>query len=154
MSNLSYTFVMCLLRKSKYMKGVNAVSLWQKSVIFLISTYVYGKTRTKLGNERTPSCSVHHSGQRFVNNWIGFWKKCFFFFMASVILNTAKLSCWLSPKVRNLFQNDHKQMSSYFFWSMCICNKTTNRCRNTDWMCTERIIFLSFRGENWFWFPE
>ena len=50
-----------------------------KSVVFLISTYNYGKTKTKFESLKTPSWSAYHSGPRFVNIWNGYWKKCFFF---------------------------------------------------------------------------
>ena len=53
------------------MKEVFAVVIWHESVILFISTYIYGKTRTKFENLMTPSCSPHHSGPRFVNNSIG-----------------------------------------------------------------------------------
>ena len=51
-------------------------------VIFLFSTYNYGKTRTKFENLNTPSCSAHPSGPRFVNNWNGL-----VLLLASVIIN-------------------------------------------------------------------
>ena len=54
------------------MKGVVAVEIWRKSVVFLISTYNYGKARTKFTNIRTPSCSAHYSSHRIVNDWKGF----------------------------------------------------------------------------------
>ena len=44
------------------MKGVMAVTKWRKRVQFLISTYIYGKTRAKFENLKTPSCTALHSG--------------------------------------------------------------------------------------------
>ena len=67
------------------MKGVFAVVIWRESAIFLISTCIYGKTRTKLENLKTPSCSAHHSGPRFVNCWNG----CVFVLASVMIVNTA-----------------------------------------------------------------
>ena len=48
------------------------MEMWRKSVIFLISTYNCEKTRAKFEKLRTPSCSTHHSGPRFINNWKGY----------------------------------------------------------------------------------
>ena len=47
------------------------MAIWQKSVVFLISTFNFGKTRTKIENLKTLSWSAHHFGPRFVNNLIG-----------------------------------------------------------------------------------
>ena len=60
-------FDMIFLEMKVY-KGVIAVAMLRKSVIFLIPTYIYGKTRTKFENLKTSSCSAHHSSSRFVNN--------------------------------------------------------------------------------------
>ena len=57
---------------------VIAVNVWRKSGIFLISTYKYGKTRTKFANQKTPSCSAHHASPIFVKNCKGYSTKFFF----------------------------------------------------------------------------
>ena len=75
---LWYKLVIWCLCKWKYMEGVISVKKWQRSVIFLFSTYIYGKTTTKFANLKTLSCSAHHSGPRLVNNWKRNWKKFFF----------------------------------------------------------------------------
>ena len=54
------------------------MEIWRKSVIFLISTYNKRKTRTKFANLRTPSCSAHYSGPRFVTIGKGFEEGFFF----------------------------------------------------------------------------
>ena len=51
---------------------VSAVERWRKNVISQISTCIYGKTKTKFENLRTPSCSAHHSSSRFVKDWKGY----------------------------------------------------------------------------------
>ena len=56
------------------------MAIWRKSVIFQVSAYNYGKTRTKFENLKTPSCSEQHSGPIFVYNWNGY-----FSLLASVI---------------------------------------------------------------------
>ena len=63
----------------KYLKWGFSVWIWRKGVNFLISECNYGKTRTKFETHKTPSCSEHPSGPRFVNNLWGYWKKCCFF---------------------------------------------------------------------------
>ena len=71
-SYLWYSFVIWYLSKWKYIKGVIAVEIWRRMVMFLFSTYNYGKIRTKFEILNTPSCWAHPSGPRSVNNWSGF----------------------------------------------------------------------------------
>ena len=68
-SYLWHTFVVWYLCKWKYIKGVIAVEIWRRRVIFPFTTYNYWKTKTKFENLNSPSCSVHPSGLRLVNNW-------------------------------------------------------------------------------------
>ena len=79
-SKIPFMIYICdmILCKWKYIKRVIAVEIWHVSVIFLFSTYNHGKNRTTFENLKTPSCSAHHYGQIFVNNWEGYWKKWYF----------------------------------------------------------------------------
>ena len=91
-SYLWYTIVIWCLCKWKYIKGVIAVAIWQKSVIFLFLTYYHGKTTTQFENLKTSSSSAHNFGSIFVCNWNGYWKKnCFYFLLASVIIMPASM---------------------------------------------------------------
>ena len=64
--------------QTKAYKSSNCSGIMAKSVIFLISSDNYGKTRTKFVNLKTSMCSSHHSGPVFIENWKRYRKKVFF----------------------------------------------------------------------------
>ena len=61
-----------IVMQIKVSKGVYEVAIWRKSVVFLILTCNYGKTRAKIENLKTSSFSAHHSSPSSVHNWIGY----------------------------------------------------------------------------------
>ena len=56
------------LTSIEYMKGVIAVAIQRKNIVFAISTYKNGKTRTIFEILKTSSCPAHYSDQVFVSN--------------------------------------------------------------------------------------
>ena len=87
-----------------------------KSVIFLILTYIHGKTRTTFKNIKTPPCSAHHSGPRFVKKLIGYW----FYLLASVIMSSLNV----------LLQTT--RIVSFHVWS---CKGITTQQSMSVWKC-------------------
>ena len=61
-----------VFEQNKQYKSSNCSGNMAKKFISLIATCSFGKTRTMFENLRTPSCSAHHSGSRFVNHWKGY----------------------------------------------------------------------------------
>ena len=108
-TNPLYAFVIWFLSKINNVKGVNAVEIWQKNVISLLSTCNYGKTRPNFENLWTPSCSPHHFRLRFVNEWKGEW-----FFSVG--------QCYRLPNLLEGFQS-----ASYLFWTSLSLLATTSK---------------------------